>query len=61
MLGTWYSQKLFKDLTINAKLHSVRQNFAVLKAGTKVTCLDTKIENNNIWIKIPSRVDRRLL
>lgn len=59
--GTWFSQKLFKDLTINAKLHSFRQNFAVLKKGTKVTCLETKIENNNIWIRIPSRLDCRFL
>ena len=49
--GTWFSQKLFKDLTINAKLHSFRQNFAVLKKGTRVTCLETKIENKTATIK----------
>ena len=59
--GTWFPQKLFKDLTFNAKLHSFKQNFACLRAGTKVTCQEIKEENNNIWIKIPSRVDSWIL
>lgn len=52
--GTNFPQKLYKDLTFNAKLHSFKQNFAVLKAGTKVTCLEIKKVENNIWLRIPS-------
>lgn len=52
--GTNYPQKLYKQLTLNAKLHSYKQEKAVLKAGTKVTCLETQIVDGDIWIRIPS-------
>ena len=55
---TIYSEtKKYKDVTLNAKLHCKYKNkndIAVLKAGTKITCKDVIYENKNIWIKIPS-------
>ena len=52
--GISKAKKLYKELTFNAKLHSYKQNFAVLKAGTKVTCLEIKKVENDIWLRIPS-------
>lgn len=52
--GTNSRIKKYKELTLNAKLHSYKQENAVLKPGTKVTCKDYKIIDKDIWIKIPS-------
>lgn len=55
--GTSFQIKKFKNLTTDGKKHALYQNLndnAVLKKGTKVTCLEIIKENNNIWIKIPS-------
>ena len=52
--GILYGQKHFKELTKDGQKHAFNQEFAVLKKGTRVTCLDIIIENNNIWLKIPS-------
>ena len=52
--GTNYPQKNYKQLTLNAKLHAYKQEKAVLKKNTKVTCLETKKVDNDIWLRIPS-------
>lgn len=49
-----YGHKKYNELTEDGKKHAYKQENAVLKKGTRVTCLDTIIENNNIWLRIPS-------
>lgn len=46
----------FENLSENAKLHAFSDgvNKGCLKAQTYMTCLDSKIVDNNTWIKIPS-------
>ena len=51
--GTKYKKKDFDDLTFNAQQHAYKRT-GVLKKGTKVTCLDVIVNDNEIWIKIPS-------
>ena len=51
--GTKYKKKDFDDLTFNAQQHAYKRT-GVLKKGTKVTCLDLIVNDNEIWIKIPS-------
>ena len=48
--GTGYRWKKRSELTANARAHAQNQTYAVLKKGTKVTCL--AIKGN--WMKIPS-------
>lgn len=50
--GTSFSKKRYKELTKDAQKHAKLNG--VLKKGTKVTCLDLIIKDNEIWIKIPS-------
>lgn len=52
--GTEFRIKNYKELTFNAKLHAYKQLHAVLKKGTKVTVKNIIVENNNIWLEIPS-------
>lgn len=54
--GTNYAQKSYNQLTSNAKAnaYSTGVNVGCLKAGTRVTCLEVKNVNNDIWIRIPS-------
>lgn len=52
--GTEYRQKKYSELTVDAQKHSYKQTYAVLKAGTKVTCQGVYIRDNQIWLKIPS-------
>ena len=54
--GKNYAQKSYKQLTPNAKAnaYSTGANVGCLKAGTRVTCLEVKNVNNDIWIRIPS-------
>lgn len=54
--GTNYTQKAYKDLTVNAKenAYSSGTNKGCLKAGTKVTLQQLKYVGNDIWGKIPS-------
>ena len=54
--GTNYAQKSYNQLTSNAKAnaYSSSVNIGCLKAGTRVTCLEVKNVNNDIWIRIPS-------
>lgn len=44
------------EITANARINSYVDPYgdAVLKAGTRVTCLDTVQEGNSTWIRIPS-------
>lgn len=59
--GTNFRIKNYRELTENAKRHSYKQENAVLKKGTRVTCQDIMKIGKNIWIKIPSRLDSRFL
>lgn len=54
--GTNYAQKSYNQLTFNAKANAYSSgvNIGCLKAGTRVTCLEVKNVNNDIWIRIPS-------
>ena len=52
--GTNYRIKNYSELTIDGKKHAYNQENAVLKIGTKVTCLDIYVDDKNIWLKIPS-------
>ena len=53
--GTEYKIKKFNQLTIDGKKHAYIQENAVLKKGTKVTCLkECKDKKGNIWLQIPS-------
>ena len=53
--GTEYKIKKFNQLTIDGKKHAYIQKNAVLKKGTKVTCLkECKDKKGNIWLQIPS-------
>lgn len=53
--GTNYRQKDFDELTFDGQQHAYKSNKkAVLKKGTKVTCLDIFVNGEEIWIKIPS-------
>lgn len=59
--GTNYRIKNYNELTFNAKMHAYKQLHAVLKPDTKVTCLEIRKVDNDIWLRIPSRVDSSLL
>lgn len=52
--GTNYGIKKYSDLTSDGKKHAYNQNNAVLKKGTKVTCLESIKVGDDIWLKIPS-------
>lgn len=52
--GTNYRVKNYKEITEDGRKHAYKQTNAVLKKGTRVTCLDIIKENQNIWLKIPS-------
>lgn len=50
--GTGYARKARKDLTADGQRHADAEG--QLKKGTKVTCLETKKNGNQIWMRIPS-------
>lgn len=53
--GTNYRQKKYLELTADGKKHAYKKINAVLKKGTKITCLDIIVKSSKeIWIKIPS-------
>lgn len=52
--GTNNRIKYHSELTDDGRKHAYNQIEAVLKAGTRVTCLETKIINDEIWLRIPS-------
>ena len=51
--GTLYDRCTYKDLTPNAKKYDINHNGCICKYA-KVTCLDTQVIGNNIWVQIPS-------
>lgn len=52
--STNYRIKNYNELTVDGKRHAYKQTSAVLKPKTKVTCLDVFINDDEIWLKIPS-------
>lgn len=47
-------QKLYSELTTDGKKHAFNQKYAVLRKGTRVSCLGIYKNGDNIWLKIPS-------
>ena len=52
--GTNNRIKTYNELTVDGKKHAYNQTNAVLKNGTRVTCLEILKINDEIWIRIPS-------
>ena len=55
--GTDFERKKYKDLTEDGKKHALytkTNDYAVLKKGTRVTCIDIIFEEDSIWMRIPS-------
>lgn len=54
--GTNYNQKRYNQLTVNAKANAYSSgvNIGCLKVGTRVTLLELRNVNGNIWGRIPS-------
>ena len=52
--GTNYKIKNYNELTVDGKNHAYNQQNAVLKPNTRVTCLGIYINNDEVWLKIPS-------
>ncbi len=49
-------KKKMYEITVNAKINSFsdRQGNAILRKGTRVTCLDVAYDGKSIWLLIPS-------
>lgn len=52
--GTSYKNKKYSELTKDGRKHALNQANAVLKRGTKVSCLKIVKKENQIWLEIPS-------
>lgn len=52
--GTTYKIKKYSELTKDGRKHALNISSAVLKRGTKVTCLKIIKKENQIWLEIPS-------
>lgn len=52
--GTDKSQKKTSQLTEDGQKNALKQELAVLKKGTKVTCKAVKNIDDEVWIEIPS-------
>lgn len=52
--GTNYRQKKRSELTTDGRKNALKQTYATLKKGTKVTCNDIIKKGNDIWFEIPS-------
>lgn len=52
--GTDKSQKKTSQLTEDGQKNALKQELAVLKKGTKVTCKSVKNIDDEVWIQIPS-------
>lgn len=52
--GTLYKIKKYSELTKDGRKHALNISNAVLKRGTKVTCLKIVKKENQIWLEIPS-------
>ena len=61
MRGTNYPIKKYSELTEDGKKHAYKQQNAVLKKGTRVTCLKMVESGTNLWLKIPSGFICRVL
>ena len=51
--GTNYAQKQFTELTQAGKSMAYIKKFAVLRAGSKVTCMKVIDNDKEIWLRIP--------
>lgn len=52
--GTDKLQKKTSQLTVDGQKNALKQELAVLKKGTKVTCKAVKNIDDEVWIQIPS-------
>lgn len=52
--GTSYKNKKYAELTKDGRKHALNISNAVLKRGTKVTCLKVIKVKDEIWLEIPS-------
>lgn len=52
--GTSYKNKKYAELTKDGRKHALNISNAVLKRGTKVTCLNVIKVKDETWIEIPS-------
>ena len=52
--GTSYKNKKYSELTKDGRKHALNISNAVLKRGTKVTCLNVIKVKDETWIEIPS-------
>lgn len=52
--GTSYKNKKYSELTKDGRKHALNISNAVLKRGTKVTCLKVIKVKDEIWLEIPS-------
>lgn len=52
--GTSYKNKKYSELTKDGRKHALNVSNAVLKRGTKVTCLNVIKVKDETWIEIPS-------
>lgn len=52
--GTSYKNKKYSELTKDGRKHALNISNAVLKRGTKVTCLKVIKVKDETWIEIPS-------
>lgn len=54
--GLGFSQINYSNLSTNGKENAYKTgvNKGCFKKGTRITCLETKVENGNVWIRCPS-------
>ena len=52
--GTSYKNKKYSELTKDGRKHALNISNAVLKRGTKVTCLNVIKVKDETWLQIPS-------
>lgn len=52
--GTSYKNKKYAELTKDGRKHALNISNAVLKRGTKVTCLKVIKVIDETWLEIPS-------
>lgn len=59
--GTNARHKNRTELSADGKKNALAGEKAALKSGTRVTCQAIKNVGQDVWIKIPSRLDSRIL
>lgn len=52
--GTSYKNKKYSELSKDGRKHALNISIAILKRGTKVTCLKVIKVKDEIWLEIPS-------